>query len=205
MLYERDDAETRYRKALLNWQDKQEIPDGIEFEEYVGQDCHYDDSIDFKLSDLWPNKEYMDIELEEHELPKYTILELPSGRKKIMFHTDGKDPREIKPKVLGFTVPESDPDDWLGEVQRGDSVPYLSNLASTGNVDGIQTDDFKEWYDSEIRKRKFHKWKMMQAEDRGVKKWKCETVIKQRPKNQAIEMPKEWMDQWPSLREENNE
>lgn len=200
--YERDNAETQYRKTL-SWQDKQEIPNDIEFEEYIVQECNYDDSIKLDISSLWPSSEWENIKLEEDELPKYQILELSNGRKKILFSGDGKDPTKNNKKVLGFTVPESNPNDCIGEVCRGDSVPYLSNYFATGNVDGIEYENFKDWYEREVREAKLRKW-TAGKQKYGLDHYVCENVTRLRAKNanKPIEMPKEWMDQWPSLRED---
>ena len=203
---EENKRETAYRKAELNaWQDKSDLS-GKEWEEYESTECEYDDSIMTRLFDSSNRVKLDEIKLTEDEMPKYTILELGNGKTKIVWQGDGEDPRKKKKKVAGFTVPEADPTDCIGDVCRGDAVPYLSNYFATGNVEGEQQESFREWYEKEIRRTKMRKY-LAQNQKYGLDFYKCKTVTNTRAKdaNKPIEMPQEWIDQWPSTRQVNEQ
>lgn len=203
---EENKRENAYRKAELNaWQNKSRV-DIKEVEKYKSFECEYDDSIMTRLLEKFESVDLSKIELTENEMPKYTILELGNGKTKIVWQGDGEDPRKKKKKVAGFTVPEADPTDCIGDVCRGDAVPYLSNYFATGNVEGEQQESFKEWYEKEIRKAKMHKY-LTEHGKYGTEYYQCNTVtrIKAKDANKPIEMPQEWMDQWPSTRQINEQ
>lgn len=199
---EENKRESDYRKSI-KWQERSELPDNIEWEKYESIECEYDDGVEIKLTNIFKSSEWEKIELSEDELPKYQIIELADGRKKVFFKGDGKDPRKNNKKVAGFTVPEADPNDCIGEVCRGSAVPYMSNYFATGNTEGVEHDNFREWYEKEVRKIKLQKW-LTQNQKYGADYYKCHSVtrVKAKDASKPINVTKEWADQWPSLREE---
>ena len=173
----------------------------VEYIETQERACYYDDSREgltglFEITDFFNFDEhpYKSIELTESELPTKTQW----------YHRPKPKPSEIA--GIEFKVgqnknnrpSELDEDEWIGEVRRGDSVSYLSNFASTGNVDG-RGETYKEWYDQEVDERKYNKWRAKEAiENNDSSNWKCQMVTRKRPKNTPYEMPQEWLDQWPN-------
>ena len=173
----------------------------VEYIETQERSCHYDDSgegwlsgiefANFFVTDDHPSKS---IKLTESELPT----------KAQWYHRPKPKPTEIA--GITFKVGQNentkesaipDEDDWIGEVRRGDSVSYLSNLATTGNIDG-RGETYKEWYDYQVDERKYRKWLAKEAiENNDSSNWKCQMVTRKRP-NTPIKMPKEWLDQWPA-------
>lgn len=158
----------------------------------------YDEGI--TLKDFLPDDGWKDVVLEEHERPKYTVLELKNG--KTVYLYPGEQPKEkSEPGMGGFTYnPTPDKDDDIGGVQRGDATPYLSNLASTGNVEGeVKAKPFEQWYAEEEERLKKHKYRMQKLR----LNYKCHTEMQEQVITEPIKMPKEWMDQWPSLRDQD--
>ena len=170
----------------------------IEYIDVEVRSCHYDDSGE----EMFPGLEWADFFTEDHPSTSIVLSEDQLPTKAQWYHRPKAEPTEIagitfKINEVGNTVSQGNAEEWVGPDQRGDGVPYLNNLISTGNVEGAG-ETYEEWYEREVAERKYRIWQAQEAiENNDASNWHCKTEIRKRP-NTPIEMPKEWLDQWPT-------
>ena len=170
----------------------------IEYIDVEVRSCHYDDSGE----EMFPGLEWADFFTEDHPSTSILLSEDQLPTKAQWYHRPKAEPTEIagitfKINEVGNTVSQGNAEEWVGPDQRGDGVPYLNNLISTGNVEGAG-ETYEEWYEREVAERKYRIWQAQEAiENNDASNWHCKTEIRKRP-NTPIEMPKEWLDQWPT-------
>ena len=169
----------------------------IEYKDVEVRSCYYDESGE----EMFPGLEWADFFTDEHPSTNIALSEDQLPTKAQWYHRPKAEPTEIagitfKINEVGNTVSQGNAEEWVGPDQRGDGVPYLNNLISTGNVEGAG-ETYDEWYEREVAERKYRLWQAQEAiENNDATNWHCKTEIRKYP-DTPIEMPKEWLDQWP--------
>ena len=169
----------------------------VEYKDVEVRSCYYDESGE----EMFPGLAWADFFTEGHPSKNVVLSEDQLPTKAQWYHRPKAEPTkvagiEFKINEVGNTRDSGSAEEWVGPEQRGDGERYLNNLISTGTLGGAK-ETYEEWYDREVAERQYRVWQAEETmKNRDATNWHCKTEIRKHP-NTPIEMPKEWLDQWP--------